>query len=168
MTRDPLVGGTARDRDDLYVGDGSSGTRPLSPVAEAEPVFVDATGGRARLGRRLGLAAGAVLLVFTGALGIGMATQPNVPLTPWSDPSPRPSVKPSRPDVPTVGADERWAAEGPGPVGRPGRVTPVAPGSSAAGSVPPTRRAPAVSTSTSRPGKSNVTPPAWGRKKKNR
>ncbi|RKS79396.1 hypothetical protein BZB76_0861 [Actinomadura pelletieri DSM 43383] len=161
MTRDPLVGGPARDLDDLHVGDGSAGTRPL-PVAAAEPVFVDATGGRARLGRRLGLAAGAVLVVFTGALGLGLATEPNVPLTPWNDPSPRPSVKSSRPDGPTVGADERRA----GVVGRPGRVTPVAPGSSAA--VLPTRRAPAVSASTSRPGKSNATPPAWGRKKKNR
>lgn len=136
-------------------------------VGETEPVFVDATGLRARLGRRLGLAAGAVLVVFLGALGLGMATGPSVPLTPWSEPSSRPRVQVSRPDVPTEKPGDRRAAgrPEPGPT-RPGERAAPAPSPRPSSAAPPGRmQVPA--TSTSRPGKSQASPPAWGRKKKN-
>ncbi|GAA4238912.1 hypothetical protein GCM10022254_56840 [Actinomadura meridiana] len=141
------------------------GTRPLPPVTETEPVFVDATGGRARFGRRLGLAAGAVLVVFTGAVGIGLATGPNVPLTPWSEPSTRPSVRLSRPATPTERPDGRRAAASPEPARRPARTAPAAPPAkpSAADPAPPR-----TTTTPTRPGRSQASPPAWGRKKKNR
>lgn len=136
-------------------------------VGEAEPVFVDATGLRARLGRRFGLAAGAVLVVFLGALGLGMATGPSVPLTPWSEPSSRPRVQVSRPDVPTEKPGDRRAAGRPGPEPtRPGERAAPSPPPRPSSAAPPGRmQVPA--TSTSRPGKSQASPPAWGRKKKN-
>jgi hypothetical protein len=160
MIRDPLAGSASEDP---YATDTPSSTRPLPPVTGSEPVFVDETGGRARLGRRLGLAAGAVLVVFTGAVGIGLASGPNVPLTPWSEPSARPSVKLSRPVTPTKTPRERRAAASPAPATRPGRAVPAPPPPrpSASKPAPPT-------VTTSRPGRSHPSPPAWGRKKKNR
>ncbi|TDB87712.1 hypothetical protein E1264_13775 [Actinomadura sp. KC216] len=185
MIRDPISGGARHRRDRLVV----TGIPPVAPPetetliepaawteTETEPgtaaehtaetagapVFVDSTGGRARLGRRLGLAAGSVLIVFLGALGIGMATGPDVPFTPWKEPSVRPSVEPSRPPGPTREPSDQRAG-GPGAGGPATGTTPAPPGSSAA--APPSSR-PAPPASTSRPGKSQASPPAWGRKKK--
>ncbi|MFI0410355.1 hypothetical protein [Actinomadura sp. 3N508] len=192
MIRDPISGGARHRRDRLVV----TGIPPVGPPeaetliepatwietesepgTEAEygaetglgaetaaaPVFVDSTGGRARLGRRLGLVAGSVLIVFLGALGIGMATGPDVPFTPWKEPSGRPSVELSRPAGPTEEPGDRRAG-GPGAGGRGAGTTPAPPGSSAA--APPSSARPAPPASTSRPGKSQASPPAWGRKKK--
>ncbi|TMQ86151.1 hypothetical protein ETD83_40320 [Actinomadura soli] len=125
------------------------------------PVFVDSTGWRARLGRRFGLAAGAVLIVFLGALGIGMATGPDVPFTPWKEPSGRPGVELSRPPGPTKKPDDQRAAGRPGSAGGGEGAAPAVSGSSA-----PSSARPAPPTATSRPGRSEATPPAWGRKKK--
>ncbi|WP_168221160.1 hypothetical protein [Actinomadura sp. WMMA1423] len=155
-------------------------TRPLPEPApdavpgDASPVFVDATGGRARLGRRLGLLMGAVLLVFLGALGLGMTTGADVPLTPWSEASAKPQVKLGRPSLPAGKANEPGANAHPrsgAPSGTP-RAS-AAPRATAAPAVPgaaPATPAPApaaTGTATNRPGKSQATPPAWGRKKKN-
>ncbi|WP_132159403.1 hypothetical protein, partial [Actinomadura sp. 7K507] len=95
--------------------------RPETPPGtrtQTKAVFVDSTGCRARLGRRLGLAAGVVLTVFLGTLGLGMTTGPSVPLTSWSERSPHPRVEPSRPDVPAQRSRERHAATKPEPTRR--------------------------------------------------
>lgn len=147
--------------------------RATAETRVAEPVFVDSTGWRGRLGRRLGLAAGAVLVVFLGALGLGMATGPDVPLTPWSEQSARPRVKMTPPDVPTEKPDEpgeRRAAGAPRPEPTrrvEGTAPSAPPRSSREPSATPSRRPPPV-LSTDRPGRSQASPPAWGRKKKDR
>ncbi|MGI5205541.1 hypothetical protein ACQEU6_28670 [Spirillospora sp. CA-108201] len=180
-----MIGNASHDRDELLVTGIPPITAPLPPPpAEsfpqreaAAPVFVDATGGRARIGRRLGLLVGAVLLVFLGALGLGLTTGADVPLTPWSEPSTQPRAKVNRPNAPAGAAGERAPSARPrttGPAARPPRApeAPTAPGASAAPVAPAapgtSSAAPAAtSTATSAPGKSQATPPAWGRKKKN-
>jgi hypothetical protein len=164
-----VIGNVPQDRDKLLVTGISPVTEPpmtpdREPVAETEnaSVFVDASGVRARLGRRLGLLAGALLVVFLGSLGLGMTTGADVPLTPWSRPSPEPSVKLSRPNVPPKGRTSKPSAAAPRPTGRAGGPAPSA--------APRPSSAPgqAAATSTDRPGKSQASPPAWGRTKKNR
>ncbi|MGI5418298.1 hypothetical protein [Actinomadura luteofluorescens] len=178
-----MIGNTSHDRDKLLV----TGIAPVAPPLtrpsarpvpqeemEAAPVFVDATGWRARIGRRLGLLVGAVLLVFLGALALGITTGADVPLTPWSEPPVKPRAKVSRPNVPAEKAGERAPSARPQPTG-PGARSPrgsALPGAPAAPAAP-APAAPAVSaapaatnTATSAPGKSQATPPAWGRKKK--
>ncbi|MEV0399933.1 hypothetical protein [Actinoallomurus sp. NPDC050550] len=54
-------------------------------VLEPEPVFVDATGRRARIARRLGIALGCVVAAYLVLVGIGLATGSRVPLTPWPE-----------------------------------------------------------------------------------
>ncbi|GAA4307401.1 hypothetical protein GCM10023178_73740 [Actinomadura luteofluorescens] len=121
-----MIGNTSHDRDKLLV----TGIAPVAPPltrpsarpvpqeeTEAAPVFVDATGWRARIGRRLGLLVGSVLLVFLGALGLGVTTGADVPLTPWSEPSVRPRAKVSRPSVPAEKAGERAPSARPQPAG---------------------------------------------------
>ncbi|MGW3767789.1 hypothetical protein [Actinomadura verrucosospora] len=186
-----MIGNASHDRDELLV----TGIAPVAPPpprplaepvpleeAEAMPVFVDATGWRARLGRRLGLLVGAVLLVFLGALGLGLTTGADVPLTPWSEPSAQPRAKVNRPSVPAGKAGERAPAARPLPTGPGARsprppAVPAGPGASAApapSGAPAAPSAPAAppaatatSTTTSAPGRSQATPPAWGHKKKN-
>ncbi|WP_344590001.1 hypothetical protein [Actinomadura vinacea] len=53
------------------------------PVADAAPVFVDASGRRARLVRRLGILAGGGLIAYLVMIGVNLATGADVPLTPW-------------------------------------------------------------------------------------
>jgi hypothetical protein len=167
-----VIGNVPQDRDKLLVTGVPPVTEPpmtpdREPVAETEtaPVFVDASGGRARLGRRLGLLAGALLVVFLGSLGLGMTTGADVPLTPWTRPSPEPSVKLSRPNVPPKGRTSRAPAAAPGPTGPTGQAGGPAPSVAPRPSSTPGQ---AAATSTDRPGKSQASPPAWGRTKKNR
>jgi hypothetical protein len=170
-----MIGNSPYDRDELLVTGISPvaepSTDPLAeppadakPLTEAAPVFVDASGWRARVGRRLGLVAGALLIVFLGALGLGMTTGTSVPLTPWSEPSAHPRVKVSHPQVTPTKTTESPVAAEPKPTQR-GAVP--APSSTPEPSSTP-RSAPTVTVSTTHPGKSQANPPAWGRKKKNR
>jgi hypothetical protein len=160
-----MIGNAPHNRDELLVTGIPPVTEPLTrpgpePGAETEttPVFVDATGWRARLGRRLGLLAGALLIVFLGALGLGMTTGTDVPLTPWSRPSASPKPKLSRPAVPSTG--KRSA---PHTTARPRPTTQAeAPAPTPSAAPKPT----ATASTTNRPGKSNASPPAWGRNKK--
>ncbi|NVI89609.1 hypothetical protein HUX53_20575 [Actinomadura sp. BRA 177] len=134
------------------------------PLTEAAPVFVDASGWRARVGRRLGLTVGALLVVFLGALGLGMTTGTDVPLTPWSEPPAHPRVKVSHPQVTPTKTTEPPVAAEPEPTQRV-----VVPAPSTAPKPSSTLRpTPTVTASTTHPGKSQANPPAWGRKKKNR
>jgi hypothetical protein len=65
--------------------------RPARPDDEPEPedadpqspVFVDASGRRARLVRRLGILAGAALTAYLVVIGVNLAMDADVPLTPW-------------------------------------------------------------------------------------
>ncbi|WP_246236510.1 hypothetical protein [Actinomadura chibensis] len=178
-----MIGNVPHDRDELLVTGVPPVTGPLTmplteppgpddagttiPVAaEPDAVFVDASGGRARFGRRLGLAAGAVLVVFLGALGLGMATGPSVPLTPWGEPSARPKVHVSTPDDPPGTPPDRRAGAPPGTPAATGRPAPAAP--------PPAPSATGTSavrpspSATAHPGRSQASPPAWGHKKKKR
>jgi hypothetical protein len=181
-----MIGNASHDRDELLVTGlapvAPPPTRPLTepfPREEAEtaPVFVDATGWRARIGRRLGLFVGAVLLVFLGALGLGMTTGADVPLTPWSEPSAQPRAKVGRPSVPAGEAGERAPSGRPrpttGPAARSPRVSagPAQPGVPTAPTAPTASSPPtatATGSATSAPGNSQATPPAWGHKKKSR
>jgi hypothetical protein len=54
-------------------------------VLEPDPVFVDATGRRARIARRVGIALGCVVAAYLVLVGIGLATGTRVPLTPWPE-----------------------------------------------------------------------------------
>lgn len=141
------------------------------PLTEAASVFVDASGRRARLGRRLGLAAGALLVVFLGALGLSLTTGTDVPPTPWSEPSAQPRVEESSPrGAPSRTAEKTGspAAGRPAPTGR--AAVPAAPPRPSSAPVPQT--APTAAATTSRPGRAQVSapasPPAWGHRKKNR
>lgn len=186
-----MIGNASHDRDELLV----TGLAPVAPPpprpiaepapldeAEAAPVFVDASGWRARIGRRLGLLVGAVLLVFLGALGLGLTTGADVPLTPWSEPSAQPRARTNLPGAPAGEAGERAPSARPRPTGPAARsprspAVPAGPGASAAPAASAAPGAPsapaappaatATSTTTSAPGRSQATPPAWGHKKKN-
>lgn len=171
-----MNGNSPQDRDELLVTGippaADRVPRPLTdpladPVTEtktltaAAPVFVDASGWRSRLGRRLGLLTGSLLIVFLGALGLGMTTGTDVPLTPWSDPSPHPRVKVSQPQAKPTPTER---SESPAA----GRATPssrVAAPAPAATPRPSSASAttPAGAASTSHPGRSTAEPPAWGR-----
>ncbi|GAA4631492.1 hypothetical protein GCM10023196_061110 [Actinoallomurus vinaceus] len=54
-------------------------------MLEPEPVFVDATGRRARIARRAGIALGCIVAAYLALVGIGLATGTRVPLTPWPE-----------------------------------------------------------------------------------
>ncbi|MER6808467.1 hypothetical protein ABT299_04245 [Spirillospora sp. NPDC000708] len=157
------------------------GVRPGGPGATAPdgaPVFVDATGRRHRLARRIGLLAGALLVVFLGALGIGAATGAAVPGTPWNAPSAHPGVGGQQPASARAGKQGVVAEPGGASPSRRPRTVPsgASPKAPSATSKPVTTAAPSASsapsakpsatTSTSRPGNSHATPPAWGHTKK--
>ncbi|WP_153537260.1 hypothetical protein [Actinomadura macrotermitis] len=160
---------------------------PLRP-----PVFVDSTGRRARLGRRVGLVLAGLLVSFLGSIGIIVATGASVPLTPWSGHGPRHTAKPEPPpSLKSIhrGPDGR-VISGPGaPVTPPaarrsgppapaptdterGRTTPAPVDASATPTPTPTPSAttptavPTPTPSATRPGHGRATPP--GRAKKNR
>lgn len=172
-----MIGNSPYDRDELLVTGIPPAVEPLAepapdpatetkPLTEAAPVFVDASGWRARLGRRLGLLTGALLVVFLGALGLGMTTGTNVPLTPWSEPSARPHVKVTPPRATPTRTAEPPSAARPAPTERAGTPAPsAAPRSSSAPSAANPRSTTAT-TSTTHPGRSQAEPPAWGRNKK--
>ncbi|MEU5994388.1 hypothetical protein ABZ806_35905 [Spirillospora sp. NPDC047418] len=173
-----MTGNSPYDRDELLVTGIPPATEPLAepapdpatdtkPLTEAAPVFVDASGWRARLGRRLGLLTGALLVVFLGALGLGMTTGTDVPLTPWSEPSARPHVKVTPPRVTPTRTAEPPSAARPAPTtGRAGTPAPsTAPRPSSAPSAANPRSTNATTTTT-HPGRSQAEPPAWGRNKK--
>ncbi|QKG23606.1 hypothetical protein [Actinomadura verrucosospora] len=146
-------------------------------------MFVDATGRRHRLAKRIGLVAGALLVVFLGALGVGAATGAAVPGTPWNAPSTHPGVGGHQPSGARAGKagpegerrseaprrSPRTVPSGGAPVApsassKPGSTTaPAAPAPSAS-SAP--SAAPTTAATTSRPGNSHATPPAWGHTKK--
>ncbi|MGP4023136.1 hypothetical protein [Actinomadura sp. 3N407] len=183
-----MTGNTPQNRDELLItgippvvdpllavpGESPRATRPETPV-QTKAVFVDATGWRARLGRRLGLGAGAVLVVFLGALGLGMTTGPSVPLTSWSDPSPDPRVEPGTPVMPPANPRERGAAS-PEPTrqaaARPGGggqgTAPSAPPAAPPAATPPATPTPASTASHPGRGRSTANPPGWERKKQGR
>ncbi|MEO3822805.1 hypothetical protein [Actinomadura sp. B10D3] len=164
-----MIGNLPQDRDKLLVTGISPATEPPAapdrePDAETAPVFTDASGWRARFGRRIGLLAGAVLIVFLGSLGLGMTTGADVPLTPWSRTSPEPRAKLSRPSVPPKSTASRPpAAARPRPPAQAARPAP-----SATPRPPSVTPSPTAAATTDRPGKSQASPPAWGRRKKNR
>ncbi|QXJ22926.1 hypothetical protein AGRA3207_004006 [Actinomadura graeca] len=155
--------------------------RPLPDEApDAPAVFADPSGRRRRLVRRLGLGAGTLLVLYLGALGVGVATGADVPLTTWDDP-------PGTHRVNKGGRDDAATREGEGRgTGRPGAgrsgggagapttvPSPTATRTSVA--VPPARPAPPGSstppgagTPTGRPGNSHASPPRWGHEKKPR
>ncbi|WP_433228473.1 hypothetical protein [Actinomadura formosensis] len=181
-----MIGNTPYDRDELLVTgippvadplttpltEPPTETKPLTET-EAAPVFVDVSGWRARLGRRLGLAAGALLVVFLGALGLGLTTGADVPLTPWSESSAHPRVKGSHPRVAPPKTTEKTEspAGGSAPTGQ--AAVPAPPATSRpSSSTPAPQTAPTTVATTSRPGRTQVStpasPPAWGHKKKSR
>ncbi|MEU9017087.1 hypothetical protein [Actinomadura sp. NPDC048394] len=156
---------------------GVSPDGPRDTTPDGSPVFVDATGRRQRLARRIGLVAGAVLVVFLGALGIGAATGAAVPGTPWNAPSTHPDgghqSAGARAAKPTGGREggtsskrprtvpSGGSAKAPSATSQPASTTAPAPSASTAPSAKPT-----ASTTASRPGNSHASPPAWGHTKK--
>jgi hypothetical protein len=123
-----------------------------------ESVFEDASGRRARRVRRLGIATGAALVTYLVVIGVNLAMDADVPLTPWPtgtgaahDPS---------------GGGEKPLSDDKGP-------NSSAPSGEATGarSAPPAGTAsstPATATPTpsrTQHGKAPVTPPAHGRNK---
>ncbi|MFG2246043.1 hypothetical protein [Spirillospora sp. NPDC048823] len=176
-----MTGSTPQDRDALLITgippvvdsppaaprESPRATRPETRV-QAKAVFVDATGWRARFGRRLGLGAGAVLIVVLGALGLGMTTGPSVPLTSWSEPSPDPGtpvMPPANPERNATSPEPTGpGAGGPGGGGQGTGASPSAPSAA----TPPAAPAPASTASPPGKGRSDASPPAWGRKKNDR
>ncbi|MEU5884926.1 hypothetical protein [Spirillospora sp. NPDC047279] len=149
-------------------------TQVLPEVEEGEgaPVFVDGSGRRARGVRIAGALAGAGLTVYLAVVGVNLATGAEVPLTPWPagkptgtgpDGTPRTGTTPHRPAGPGASGNPRNG-------GVPNAGTPSLgsgndqsrPSASTAPSAPVTTPVPA----TTRPGKSQATPPAYGKKKK--
>ncbi|MBO2464642.1 hypothetical protein [Actinomadura violacea] len=152
-------------------------------VPGGAPVFVDMTGRRHRLARRIGLAAGALLVVFLGALGVGAATGAAVPGTPWNAPSTHPRVGGHQPAGARAGkagpeGERRSEAPSRSPRTAPSGTSPKVPSASSkpASTAAPATPAPSASTApgaapttaatTSRPGNSHASPPAWGHTKK--
>ncbi|WP_157431742.1 hypothetical protein [Actinomadura hibisca] len=161
----------------------SSDTITQAPAADRPPVFVDTSGRRHRIVRRLGMAAGGVLAGFLLLMGVGMATGADVPMTPWSD----------RHDAPAQGREKVLRLDPKKMLADVGEARPVAPGAGAASAPagarplpalvvpapatggPATPRpaattapAPAATTpvpTTTRPGNSKASPPAHGRDK---
>lgn len=158
------------------------GVERPDPADDPAPVFVDPSGRRRRFGSRLGIAVGASLVLFLGALGIGAATGADVPLTRWDEPSgdKRPDGRKAQiPGADGVKRPGRTAGGGTGAAG-PGSPVPSAgqPAGTGAGATRPVRTpssaaptptaapVPTPAPATTRPGRSDATPPAWGKKKK--
>ncbi|WP_242882778.1 hypothetical protein [Actinomadura litoris] len=122
-------------------GDG----RPETGATLVAPVFADPSGRRRRLARRAGMVTGALLVLFLGALGAGVATGADVPLTRWDAPSHHPSADantaPKRPAKARHRTGDRVRKPGRGPVAVPPRVAGPAPSTPV-----PTRPKPAAST----------------------
>ncbi|MEV4254756.1 hypothetical protein AB0J52_16525 [Spirillospora sp. NPDC049652] len=167
---------------------------PAAPGATGPaPVFVDLSGRRRRMGRRVGIACGGLIAAFLLAMGIGVATGANVPGTPWKaapgaqhKKSQAPVLQPKsiphgqngsggRPPVaapsgavppgavPTGPNRRTTGGRGPAPSGSSGPSTAPKPSSS----VQPTGSAtPAPSATRTRPGHGQVTPPGQTKRPK--
>ncbi|MBG6087599.1 hypothetical protein [Actinomadura viridis] len=142
--------------------------------AKGSPVFVDASGRRARLLRRTGLGAGAALVLYLGAVGVSLVAGADVPLTPWTgsghgtaegtrqptggertSQAPRPSDATARTRAPASGGGAGTSR------------APVPPsGGTAAPAPEPGGTATAVPGGTR--GNGNPTPPGFDRRKKDR
>ena len=144
-----MVGSSPNDRDEVLVAGISPVDEPLArppvesppdppadtkPLTEAAPVFVDSSGRRARLSRRLGLLAGALMVVFLGVLGLGVTTETSVPPTSWSEPSARLQVKVTPPSVTSARTAEPPSTTRPAPTARTG--APIASAAPSAASAP--------------------------------
>ncbi|MFC5749423.1 hypothetical protein [Actinomadura rugatobispora] len=110
------------------------------PVADAAPVFVDASGRRARLVRRLGILASVGLLAYLAVIGLNLAMGADAPLTPWPSGS---------------GATREPAGDG----GKPGTHSPSGPAPAASSTVAPRSGAsPSGGTTATRSASSSATP----------
>ncbi|MFB4299798.1 hypothetical protein [Actinomadura sp. NTSP31] len=143
---------------------------PGATAPDGSPVFVDATGRRHRLARRIGLVAGAVIVVFLGALGIGAATGAAVPGTPWNAPSAHPGVGGKQPAGARAGkTGSPGERRGATPSRRPRTAPPKAPSATSQPvptSAPAPSARPSATATASHPGNSHATPPARGHTKK--
>ncbi|WP_433327703.1 hypothetical protein [Spirillospora sp. CA-294931] len=153
--------------------------------ATGSPVFVDASGRRAKGARRLGVLAGGLLAAYLAVVGTNLMTGADVPLTPWptgggSDSADRPQLEKERvtgqrgrgEDRSEPGAQPVPSGRNPQPGASPGRSAQGGrPRSSNAPVVPPagtTAPSPVPSTASplpTSPGNSHATPPAHGRDK---
>ncbi|WP_157430334.1 hypothetical protein [Actinomadura macra] len=157
--------------------------RPLLDEPPAAPaVFADPSGRRRRLGRRLGSAAGALLVCYLGALGVSVATGADVPLTTWTGPPDHRRVDGTERTGPGTTPESARRRDGTPGVRGPGggagtpMTGPSQAGTGGSGAAPsgspgtprPPAATPTGDTSTYRPGNSHASPPQWGRKKKSR
>ncbi|GAA4066551.1 hypothetical protein [Actinomadura miaoliensis] len=146
-------------------------------TAPAKPVFLDVSGRRARLVRRLGLVAGALLTAYLTVLGVNLVAGADVPYTPW--PAVKPGTKAPQTENerhgratvrPTAVPQEAVATP---PSGRPAPGTGASPASDGGAArpatsttSPPTARTPGGSPPASAPGRAPSAPPAKGRDKR--
>jgi hypothetical protein len=121
----------------------------------AESVFVDASGRRRRLIRRMGLAVAALLMGYLVVVGVGLFVGADVPLTPW----------PGRGGNPGQGVGAELGRQGngtPRPTAHPTTTTPSTSPSATArpGGTTPTRtdRTSAAATSPARSSRAATAP----------
>jgi hypothetical protein len=129
---------------------------------EAPPVFVDTSGRRARLAKRLGILAGGALTAYLVVIGANLAMGADVPLTPWPagtgetrSPSvgDKPDTREPRPD-PTTPRSRAGGGSG---------ASAGTAGTTAGGAATPTSAPTAVRTT--QRGKAPATPPGQARDK---
>jgi hypothetical protein len=128
----------------------------MTEVLEPEPVFVDRTGRRRRLTRKVGIAIGCLLTVYLAVVAFGLAGGAGAPMTPW------PAPKPSHRAVPPRHGQAATRQDTPQPEAKPTPSTSRSPRVRPSGSAPATTRttAPAAA-STAHPGQGR----AYGRAK---
>jgi hypothetical protein len=133
------------------------------PEGEAPPVFVDVSGRRARLAKRLGILVGGALTAYLVVIGVNLAMDADVPLAPWpagtgetASPSPgdRPGTREPSPDTAGRGSGDGTDSRS--------TASPTAGTTSAERSPAPTPSA----VRTSQRGKAPGTPPGQTRKPK--
>ncbi|WP_147312200.1 hypothetical protein [Thermomonospora umbrina] len=194
---DVLVGGRSPGSADIRVAGSKTDVLAPPPSGSVEvriagedpsPVFVDSSGRRARVVRRLGVGASVALAAYLAAVGVSLVAGAEVPLTPWTGGSGETAPdddgpdrrRPGGPDaarlggagvaspgVPQPSAGTRPGGTGPGgsPAPAPsGSRRPNGPGVSPTGGPalpPPAPSGTVVPTPTS-PGKAPTTPPRRG------
>ncbi|MCP2338047.1 hypothetical protein [Actinomadura rupiterrae] len=160
---------------------------PAMPeIAEPAPVFVDLSGRRRRLGRRIGMVCGGFLIAFLVAMVIGVATGASVPGTPWTvvpgaqhhhkktkAPSPLPKQAPhgqNRPDGRTPGSVPSGSSpagrSGGGGRGGGGHGTSPSTTPKPSASAPTSSASPSPTATRTRPGNGKPTPPGQTRRPK--